>query len=60
MRRREGVWLWRLEAMGQVIDSQARKTASLTNGYVHEQPWSAIGVGVSVGVLLGFLLAKRA
>ncbi len=45
---------------GSTILQQARKTADLTNHYVHEQPWTVVGTGAVVSFMLGFLLARRA
>lgn len=45
--------------LGDTVANRARKTAETTNSYVHEKPWSAIGVSAAVGVLLGYLLARR-
>ena len=47
------------EEMSDTIVHQARKTAAVTNHYVHEQPWTAIGAGAAVSFLLGYLLARR-
>lgn len=46
------------EASGNIF-KQARKTAAITNNYVHEQPWTVIGTGVALSFLLGFVLARR-
>lgn len=46
------------DASGNVF-KQARKTAALTNNYVHEQPWTIIGTSVALSFLVGFLLARR-
>jgi len=48
-----------VEDMGETIVNRARKTAETTNTYVHEQPWNAIGASAAVGLLLGYLLARR-
>lgn len=48
-----------IEDMGESIADRARKTAETTNTYVHEQPWNAIGAGAAVGLLVGYLLARR-
>jgi len=48
------------QAMGGVIAHRARDTTAVTDSYVHEQPWTAIGIGTVLGVLLGFALARRA
>lgn len=41
------------------IFHQARKTAAVTNDYVHQQPWTVIGAGVALSFLLGFVLSRR-
>jgi ElaB/YqjD/DUF883 family membrane-anchored ribosome-binding protein len=48
-----------VEDAGASISQHARKTAAMTNTYVHEQPWTVIGAGAAVSFLLGFLLARR-
>ncbi len=48
-----------VEDMSETIVNRARKTAESTNTYVHEQPWNAIGASAAVGLLLGYLLARR-
>lgn len=45
--------------MGTAIADRARHTAKVTNTYVHEQPWQAIGIGAALGLLVGFGLARR-
>lgn len=48
-----------VEEMGGQIAEQARHGASATDNYVHHQPWQAIGAGAAVGLLVGFMLARR-
>ena len=45
-------------ALGEVVDkgSEAAKTM---NGYVKAHPWTAVGAGVAVGVLIGALARRR-
>ena len=45
--------------IGESIGTKARKSAVITNNYVHEQPWIAIGAGAAVGLLVGFLASRR-
>lgn len=45
--------------MGSAIAKRSRQAAHVTNDYVHEQPWKAIGTGAVVGLLVGFILARR-
>lgn len=47
------------EKMGGEISQRVQQGASDANVYVHEQPWKAIGVSAVVGLLLGFVLARR-
>jgi ElaB/YqjD/DUF883 family membrane-anchored ribosome-binding protein len=36
---------------------QARRTAASVNRFTHRRPWSAVAIGMSVGVLVGLLMA---
>lgn len=45
--------------MGSAVAQRARRSAAATNEYVHEQPWKAIGIAATVGLLLGVVLARR-
>jgi ElaB/YqjD/DUF883 family membrane-anchored ribosome-binding protein len=45
--------------IGDSIGTKARKSAVITNNYVHEQPWVAIGAGAALGLLVGFLASRR-
>jgi len=49
-----------VERMGGAIADRTRHAAQATDGFVHERPWQAIGIGAGLGVLVGFLLARRA
>ncbi|NNM51988.1 MAG: DUF883 domain-containing protein [Pseudomonadales bacterium] len=52
-----------MEAFSNTVNKRAHKTVASVDHYVHEQPWTAIGVGVGLGaasgLLLGHLLARR-
>jgi ElaB/YqjD/DUF883 family membrane-anchored ribosome-binding protein len=39
--------------------ARARQAADFTDGYVHENPWRAIGVGAAIGLLIGYLVSRR-
>ena len=45
--------------VGGAIVHRARTTAVVTNDFVHEQPWKALGVGAIVGFLLGVVISRR-
>jgi ElaB/YqjD/DUF883 family membrane-anchored ribosome-binding protein len=39
--------------------TQAREAGKAADDFVHEQPWTAVGVAAGVGLLLGLLAARR-
>lgn len=46
------------DASRPVFD-MTRKSAAFADDQVHSNAWTAVGVAVLVGVLIGFLTAKR-
>lgn len=48
-----------IETMRRDVTDQARQTATATNRYVHENPWKSASIGAAIGLLLGFMLARR-
>lgn len=38
---------------------KAKEVAKATDGYVHENPWKAVGMAAGVGVLIGLLIGRR-
>ncbi len=38
---------------------KTRAAARATDDYVHESPWTAIGIAAGVGVLIGLALGRR-
>jgi len=47
-----------IEAQAAVVD-KSKAAAKATDGYVHENPWKAIGVAAGVGLLLGVVIGRR-
>ena len=43
----------------QPVFDRTRETAAVADDYVRGNPWSAVGVAVASGALIGFLIAKR-
>jgi ElaB/YqjD/DUF883 family membrane-anchored ribosome-binding protein len=37
----------------------AREVAAAADDYVHDSPWTAIGIAAAGGMLIGFLAARR-
>jgi ElaB/YqjD/DUF883 family membrane-anchored ribosome-binding protein len=48
-----------LDDMERSAVTKARKIASDSDDYVHENPWTAIGIGVGIGFLLGVLIGRK-
>ena len=46
------------EMEGQAID-QAKRAARVTDDYVHDNPWQAIGIAAAVGFLVGLVVSRR-
>ncbi|MDT8895750.1 DUF883 family protein [Halomonas sp. I1] len=53
----------RLEARGERVYHEARdnvtRQADACDRYVHDNPWTSIGIGAAVGVVVGMLLGRR-
>lgn len=41
------------------VKTYARQASTVTDEYVHDSPWTAIGVAAAIGVLVGFLVTRR-
>jgi len=49
----------RLSDTGDKIAYQTKEIAGKADDYVHEKPWTGVGIGAAVGVVIGVLLARR-
>jgi len=49
----------RIAAVGDRVGERSREAAKMTDEYVHQNPWSSIGVAAGLGVLLGFLIGRK-
>jgi len=49
----------RLADASRAAVGTARRTATAANGYVHDSPWTVIGIAAAAGILIGFLAARR-
>lgn len=49
----------RLRALESAARERAVATAEATDQYVHENPWTAIGVAAVVGLLVGIAITGR-
>jgi ElaB/YqjD/DUF883 family membrane-anchored ribosome-binding protein len=41
-----------------VVD-RAKNTATAADTYIHENPWTAIGVAAGIGLVIGLLVGRR-
>jgi len=46
------------EKQGDALDS-AKAAARVTDDYVHDNPWAAIGAAAAVGFIVGLLMNRR-
>ncbi|NKI72976.1 DUF883 domain-containing protein [Dickeya sp. CFBP 2040] len=49
----------RLNDTGERITAQAREATQCADDFVRKNPWTGVGIGAAVGVVLGLLLARR-
>lgn len=49
----------RLVEAEEVLIAKTKAAARATDEYVHESPWTAVGVAAGVGVLVGLLFSRR-
>ena len=49
----------RLGETSEAILRQTRETAARADDYVRENPWTGVGIGAAVGLVLGGLLSRR-
>jgi ElaB/YqjD/DUF883 family membrane-anchored ribosome-binding protein len=58
-RKRLAAALERAKEIGSCVRDKAVAGAKATDAAVHEHPYQAIAIGVGVGAILGFLVARR-
>lgn len=49
----------RLTEAEAVLVAKTKAAAQATDAYVHESPWTAIGIAAGVGLLVGLIIARR-
>ncbi len=49
----------RLAEAEAALATRTRAAARATDVYVHESPWTAVGIAVGVGLLVGLILGRR-
>ena len=48
-----------LVKLENTVVEKAKSTATATDAYIHENPWTAIGVSAGVGLVIGLLIGRR-
>ena len=49
----------RLADAEEVLGIKTKAAARATDEYVHESPWTAIGIAAGAGLLIGLLIGRR-
>ena len=49
----------KLQELEAAVVQKTKAAARVTDDYVHENPWKAVGVAAGVGFLLGLLVNRR-
>ena len=49
----------RLVAAEEALMDKTKAAARATDDYVHESPWTAMGIAAGAGLLVGFLVSRR-
>jgi ElaB/YqjD/DUF883 family membrane-anchored ribosome-binding protein len=50
----------KFSSLDSTVRDGARQAAKVTDSYVHDNPWRAIGIGALAGLLLGYLVSASA
>lgn len=43
----------------RVVADKTRQAARVTDEFVHENPWQAVGIAAAVGLVLGVLISRK-
>ncbi len=48
----------RLNSAEEAVVAKTKEAAKATDEYVHENPWTSVGIGAAVGVIVGMLISR--
>lgn len=48
----------RLANAEEALIAKTKEAARVTDEYVHDNPWKAVGIGAAVGVIVGMLIGR--
>jgi ElaB/YqjD/DUF883 family membrane-anchored ribosome-binding protein len=43
----------------EAVVARTKEAAKATDDYVQENPWKAVGIGATVGLLVGLLISRK-
>jgi ElaB/YqjD/DUF883 family membrane-anchored ribosome-binding protein len=43
----------------RVVRERSKEAAHAADAYVHEQPWTAVGIAAGIGLVIGLLIGRR-
>jgi ElaB/YqjD/DUF883 family membrane-anchored ribosome-binding protein len=43
----------------EILIDKGKQAARVTDEYVHDNPWSAVGIAAGIGFLIGLLIGRR-
>ncbi|MBI3370589.1 MAG: DUF883 domain-containing protein [Betaproteobacteria bacterium] len=49
----------RLADAERALADTTRQAVRVTDAYVHDHPWAAVGIGTALGLVLGMLISRR-
>lgn len=49
----------RLADTTEVVVDKTKQAAKVTDEYVHDHPWHAVGIAAGVGLVIGMLISRR-
>jgi ElaB/YqjD/DUF883 family membrane-anchored ribosome-binding protein len=50
---------YNLTQLQEALVKRTKQAAASTDELIHENPWSALGIGVALGLLIGYLMPRR-
>jgi ElaB/YqjD/DUF883 family membrane-anchored ribosome-binding protein len=55
------VWAGRIKLADaeELVIQSSKQAARVTDDFVHENPWRAVGIGAGIGLIFGLLIGRR-
>ena len=49
----------KLAEVEDILIDRGKQAAHVTDEYVHDHPWRAVGIGAGIGLIIGMLISRR-